>query len=166
MDANADVSGETSRQGDTVETGEWTSIEDAAARLRVTTRTLYRRLSRGYLQRRTGPDGRLEVWVPVTPGADVSPDTSRQAEAGDRAGRAIVLAERLNLAVAQQVGPILEQLAAANAIIREQAEELGQLRERLEHAERERRDMSPETSRHPNHPGESPPRPWWQFWRG
>jgi hypothetical protein len=165
MDANADLSGETSRQSDAVETGEWVSIDDAAARLRVTTRTLYRRLSRGYLQRRTGADGRLEVWVAVTSSADVSPDTSRQAETGDQAERAIILAERLNLAVAQQVSPILEQLAAAHATIREQAEELGRLRERLDHVERERRDMSPEPSRHPNHLEESPPCPWWAFWR-
>jgi hypothetical protein len=85
----------------------------------------HHRLAAGQLERRVGPDGRVEIRVPRTT-ADVAVQTT------------IDLVERLNSAVALQAAPLLEalrqqsaQLARQGETIRRQADELGMLRKRL-----------------------------------
>ena len=50
--------------------GRWMTIQDAARHLSVSERTIFRRVERGQLGKRTHQDGHAEVWVPLTAGAD------------------------------------------------------------------------------------------------
>jgi len=77
--------------------GEWLRRVDAAARLGISERTLDHRLAAGQLEKRVGPDGRVEICVPRTT-ADVAVQTT------------VDLVERLNHAVALQAAPLLEAL--------------------------------------------------------
>jgi hypothetical protein len=151
------------------EAGEWLSVTDAMTRLRVSERTLRRHLANGRIDKRTRPDGRLEVWVSGAAGATdtgQSPANDRRAGENDQLERSIVLVERFNLAVHDQVVPILNQLDAAHQRIADLSRENGRLEAELAEARRRlsERDTlpapAPGAEHHPNHPGESPPRPW------
>jgi hypothetical protein len=164
--ADSGVAPDASGQPAEPDAGEWLPVPEALRRLGIAERTLYRRLSRGYTQKRTGLGGRLEVWVAQTPATGATPDTSGHQQE-EQAGRALALVERFNLAVNQQVAPLLAMLNDRDATIRDQAEELGRLRQQVQdlEARRMRQDVTGDASGHPPHPSESPPRPWWAFWR-
>jgi hypothetical protein len=149
--------------------GEWAALPDAMRRLSVSQRTLFRRIARGQLQRRTGPSGRVEVWVPLTDGSAASDDSQRQDGQAEQIERGLALIERFNVAVREQVAPLVLMVKEQQAINSAQAEELGRLRERV--ATLEHQLSLAVTAPSENVPIISSgngvtPRPWWQFWRG
>jgi septal ring factor EnvC (AmiA/AmiB activator) len=109
----------------TTEQGEWLAPKDAAARLGVSERTLYRQLAAGRLRKRIGPDSRPLVLVPLT-ARQAASDSGRQA-AEEQAERAVALLERANAMVAQQVAPLLAELSAMRQQLTELAEDRGRL---------------------------------------
>lgn len=143
---------------DSAESGAWLPLRPALAHLGIAERTLYRRIDRGEL--RTQKDGpRLLVWCagaePIE--ADATPD--RQIVAHAPADVALALYQRVEeLAAARQV-PLLARIDEKDATIREQAEEIGRLRERLEAAERVA-DVAPVSLPEPER------RSWWKRWFG
>jgi predicted DNA-binding transcriptional regulator AlpA len=59
------------------ERGEWVDLPTASLRLGISERSIYRRITRGTLTRRTGIHGRVEVWLPASiPVSDIVSDTS------------------------------------------------------------------------------------------
>jgi hypothetical protein len=141
--------------------GEWLDSRSAMLRLGIAERTLHRRVARGELRKRSRADGRLEVWVPSVEhrrASDAVTDPDRQAE---QAERALALVERVNLAVGQQVAPLLDLVERQQGTIREQAEELGRLRQRLADLEARPDPAPPDSATVDVSP---PPRPWWRFW--
>lgn len=115
------------------EPGRWLTIQEAARHLSVSERTVYRRADRGLLQRRTHPDGRVEVWVtdaPLTEVSDVSPDTVSQE-------RAVILVDRVSAAVSRQLESLTVEIAASRERVEVLARENGALTERLAGLQRE-----------------------------
>ena len=80
------------------------------------------------------------------------------AEAGEWLERSILLVERFNLAVHDQVAPALGQLEAASRQIAELSRENGYLKARLEELERRLAEQAAL-------PAGGAARPWWAFWR-
>lgn len=114
--------------------GEWFSPSVAAARLGISQRTLDRRIAAGKLRRRVRPNGNTQVWLPVADSASVADRSAdRMADDGsqDQAERALALVERVNLAVTQQVQPLIELVERQQRTIADQAEELGTLKVEL-----------------------------------
>jgi chromosome segregation ATPase len=150
------------------EAGEWLDTRAAMLRLGISERTLHRRLGRGELRKRGRPGGRIEVWAPLPAGrsaTEPNADIDRQAE---QAERALALVERVNLAVSEQVAPLLAMVERQQSTIRDQAEELGKLRQQVTDLERRLTGTDPLTVG--DGQGGSPPepmtrRPWWRFWR-
>ena len=125
-------------------------------RLNIAERTLHRRIASGKLQKRFRQNGQIEVWIAAEPRGsptDNESDTDRQ----EQAERALALVERVNLAVNQQVEPLLRELRAANETIREQTEELGRLRTELA-----TRTPTAIVSDNDSHLDLAPVRTWWQ----
>lgn len=117
--------------------GEWFSILDAARHLSVSERTVYRRADRGQLRRRTLPDGRVEVMVPLTPRPDVS-DVPSDIDSQERA---VTLVDRVSAAVSRQLESLTVELAASRERIEVLAWENGTLTERVAGLERELTDV-------------------------
>lgn len=92
--------------------GEWTLKAVAARRLRITERTLDRRIAQGKLVKRVGSDGSVEVFLKHQ---ETPPDNMTDAT------RAMAVVERFNEALAKQTLPLVAQ-------IREMAEEIGRLK--------------------------------------
>jgi hypothetical protein len=113
--------------------GEWLTIQDAARQLSVSERTVYRRADRGQLRRRTLPDGRVEVFVPLTAPTGVSDAASDN----DSQERAVLLVDRVSVAVSRQLESLTVELAASRNRIEVLARENGTLSERLVGVERE-----------------------------
>lgn len=142
--------------------GEWVDARTGMLRLNIVERTLHRHIASGKLQKRFRQNGQIEGWIAAesaVPSSDSETDTDRQ----EQAERALALVERPNLAVNQQVEPLLRELRAANETIREQAEELG--RQRAELVARTPPVIESDNDRHPD--SASAPR-WWQrlLWGG
>jgi hypothetical protein len=169
----SDVSPDSVSQAGQAEAGRWLSIQDAARQLSVSERTIYRRADRGQLQRRTLPDARVEVWVPdaeLTETSDVSADTVNQE-------RAVLLVDRVSLAVTRQLEALTVELAAGRERIEALARENGALAERSAGLERELmavRQASDADRQHLQHlkaelavarATTEPPPPWWRRWR-
>src|SRR3954469_961167 len=87
--------------------GTWLTIQDAARHLSVSERTVYRRADRGLLRRRTLPDGRVEVFVPLTAPSDVS-DAASDTDSHERA---VLLVDRVSVAVSRQLESLTVELA-------------------------------------------------------
>jgi hypothetical protein len=111
-------------------------------------------------------DGRLEVWVPLTGGPPEADSESAPDGQAVQAERALVIVDRFNLAVNQQVAPLLERidglldrLDSRELTIREQAEELGKLRQQVDDLQR----RLTETDR-ASAPDGQPSAPWWRRW--
>jgi hypothetical protein len=157
-------SGDTAGQSGAAEPGEWVTLSEAIARLRVSERTLRRRLAVGHLQKRLRPDGRLEVWVPPATGSGATRDSDRRGVENDQLERGIVLVERFNLAVHDQVAPILGQLEAANQRVADLARENGYLQAKVDELE-QRLTLAGQSMATDTPP---PPlkHPWWRFWQG
>ena len=130
------ASGDSDRRAERAEAGEWLDVSGAMARLGVSERTIRRRVANGKLQHRKRPDGRLEVWVAGHADRQMSPATDRRAAENDQLARSIALVERFNLAVHDQVVPILSQLEAAQRLITDLARENGRLQAKVEELER------------------------------
>jgi hypothetical protein len=131
--------------------GEWVDARTALLRLNIAERTLDRRIASGKLQKRFRQNGQIEVWIAAEPAVSVS-DNESDTDRQDQAERALALVERVNLAVNQQVEPLLRELRTANETIREQAEEPGQLRAEL--LARTPPVIESDTDR----------QPWWRRW--
>ena len=143
------------------------TIPEAAAALGISTDTVRRRVKAGILTARTDERGRylIEVADELLRPAAVSPTQVQEEEIE----RGLALVERFNLAVAQQVEPIRQELGAAsqrleeaNRKVAELADQNGYLRARVEDLERRLapsvEEPQPETAVEPA------PRPWWKFW--
>src|SRR5919199_4644578 len=89
--------------------GEWLSPPEAEQRLRISERTLYRRIASGRLRKRTLDDGRIEIWVSVpatdsdsqTPGVEnghstSTPDYLTDSDRQQTSERALALMDRFN----------------------------------------------------------------------
>lgn len=109
--------------------GAWVSPREAQQVLGIGERTLFRRIARGQVQRRQRSDGRIEVWVPDPRPSTTVPETV--IDGPEAAERTLVVVDRLNTAVAQQVGPLLAELANSRQELVQLARENGQLRERV-----------------------------------
>src|SRR4051794_29854909 len=103
--------------------GEWLTIQDAARHLSVSERTVYRRADRGQLRRRTLSDGRVEVFVPLT---DASTPDSHTSD-NDSQERAVLLVDRVSVAVSRQLESLTVELAASRDRIEVLARENGTL---------------------------------------
>jgi hypothetical protein len=139
--------------------GAWLTSHAAQQQLGISERTLFRRIARGQLERRHRANGQVEVWVPTaeatTATADSAPDTDRQHA---QAEQALVLVDRFGQAVAQQVAPLLQEMAAMRQQLVDQAEEIGRLRAQLDRrapAPAAPADTDRQTDGHP---------PWWRRW--
>ncbi len=105
-----------------VQHGEWVDLPTASLRLGISERSIYRRITRGTLTRRTGIHGRVEVWLPVD-GEESDASLTRQYESRARHSEQDMHAA------------YMERIAM-------QAEEIGRLKaelERIANGERERR---------------------------
>lgn len=137
--------------------GAWLSIPEAAKRLRIHVRTVHRWLDDGRLTKRELARGRVEVWVSDAIVPDDPPEsTPEMPQDTPELGLAVMsqhmaLLERQGeiaaIQVAQQMTPLLEELAATRRQLTEQAEEIGRLRAELA-----------------RHETPSDIRPWWRRW--
>ncbi len=131
------------------EDSEWVRKADAASRLGISERTIENRVNAGKLRKRFRNDGAVEILVPKLQ-EDVQVD------------KALVLLDRYNVAMAQQVAPLVEKIAT-------QAETIGELRAQLQQAQ-ERISLleAPQTATNTpvveNRPENVSPRRWWAFW--
>jgi len=105
------------------EPGAWLSIQDAARQLSVSERTIYRKADQGKLRRRSRPDGRVEVFVPMTPPSDKSDDSSDNGSQPS----ALLLVEHLTHALTRQAEAFNAELAASRQRIEDLARENGRL---------------------------------------
>lgn len=127
------------------EAGAWLDVKAATAFLAIAERTLYRRVDRGELQKRSLPGGRVEFWI-----AGASPDmataelATRHDVAVDRADLALALYDQIEERVERRAAPLRET-------IREQAEEIERLKAELVAATRQ---LPPPDTRDT--------RPWWR----
>lgn len=161
------MSDDSQRHDTDAQAGEWVALPDAMRRLAVSQRTLFRRIARGQLQRRTGPNGRVEVWLTLTDGTVTSDDSQRHDAEAEQVERGLALVERFNLAVSQQVAPLLEMVREQQAVNSAQAEELGRLRERVAYLEHQLSVSVPRVAGDTlpvSADREAQPRPWWRFW--
>ncbi len=114
--------------------GRWLSRKAAMAALGVTERTLQRRMRDGRVLTRQVSGNHVQVYVPDR-------DVKRQDSSQDSRQDTALAVERLRLA--EVADRFLARNAAQEALIRQQAEQIGALRERLRLAE-------------------EPPAPWWR----
>src|SRR3954449_3831102 len=112
------------------EPGAWLSIQDAARQLSVSERTIYRKADQGKLRRRSRPDGRVEVFVPMTPPSDKSDDSSDNGSQPS----ALLLVEHLTHALTRQAEAFNAELAASRQRIEDLARENGRQGAELERA--------------------------------
>ena len=114
----------------TSEPGAWLSIQDAARHLSVSERTIYRKADQGKLRRRSRPDGRVEVFVPMTPLSAKSDDSS---DFGSQPS-ALLLVEHLTHALTRQAEAFNAELGASRQRIEDLARENGRQAAELERA--------------------------------
>ena len=154
--------------------GAWLSPRDAQVLLGISERTLWRRLARGQYEKRPREGGLVEIWVPtarpsMTEPAPVS-DRQTQEESFERG---LVLVDRFGQALAQQVAPLLQELAATREQLVDLAQENGRLSAEnsalaARVAELEQRPATPVMVT-VNDRLETPAKPWWRrllLWAG
>jgi len=149
------------------EPGAWLSIQDAARHLSVSERTIYRKADQGKLRRRTRQDGRVEVFVPMTPPSDKSDESSDNGSQPS----ALLLVEHLTMALTRQADSFNAELAASRQRIEDLARENGRLqaendalRARHSPGASNLTDMPPNPSTEPSPQSEPVSTPWWQRW--
>lgn len=151
--------------------GIWLSAQEAMMRLQVSERTLFRRIARGSLQKRTRADGRIEVWVttPLTVGDPILMDEPPSPEpdpeplprvAADESERALLLVERFGELMGRQMDPLLREMAVMRQELRDLAEENGRLKAQLEYARQQ-----PPVNSHATVTDSQKSKRGWQFWR-
>lgn len=149
------------------EPGEWLRLPDAAMRLHINLRTVHAWTNDGRLSKRKLPRGRTEVWVPehmVPDEAPESPQVSTQGTSLATMSQHMVLLERQGEIAAQQMAPLVEELARTRAQMAEQAEHMAAQAEELGRLREVERELTAELERLAP-PDEVPDgRPWWRFW--
>jgi len=103
--------------------GAWLSIQDAARHLSVSKRTIYRKADQGKLRRRARQDGRVKVFVPMTPQSDKSDESS---DNGSQPSSLLPL-EHLTPALTRQAESFNAELTASRQRIEDLARENGRL---------------------------------------
>ena len=91
------------------------TIQKAAHHRSVSERTIFRRVERGGLGKRSHHDGHAEVWAPLSAGpapAGQCPDVDSDSVGHERA---LILVDRLGGAVSRQLAPALAALSASEA---------------------------------------------------
>lgn len=153
--------------------GEWLSPREAQARLQISERTLWRRVSQGKLRRRQ-VDGQVRVLVMTGDGrrrsvgsgdgrwqaddsqrwasengqvADTGQDDS-QRDGQAEVERALALVDRFDEVVGRQIQPLLEELGRTRQQLVELASTNGRLGERVEHLEGELTILRTHTAPH------------------
>jgi excisionase family DNA binding protein len=115
------------------EAGRWVTYEDAARRLRISLRTVERWVKDGKLRRGQPIGGRAVVWVADMDGGH----EAAMAADSDGQERAVLLVDRVSLAVSRQLEAVTAQLATVTERNEVLARENGRLMERVAGAERE-----------------------------
>ena len=109
--------------------GRWFSVAEAAAELGVPERSIYRRIATQALRARRGEEGGLQVYLEEArpePASSSSLKVPMERETVLTPERARALTEFAN----GLLSPLVARLAEQEAVIREQAAELGELRAR------------------------------------
>ena len=137
----------------TAQPGAWLDRLAASKFLDISPRTMDRHIARGLYQKRTTRGGRIEYSIPGAP-----PELASQADemaittlATDDPELSIIVAERLSLAHARQIAPLVDLVERQQTVIAEQAERIGQLQAELEAAKLLNGAIAPHDSR-----------PWWR----
>ena len=117
---------------DTPASRAWLDTRAAMAQLRVSQRTLYRRIAQGQLTKRDRQDGRIEVWVTPLDDTAMADDRQRQRHDDDSPERAIVLVDRFNQALSVEMQPIMAELAETRRQLVDLARENGALQAELD----------------------------------
>ncbi len=119
--------------GGHAEAGRWLTYEDAARHFGVAPRTIERWIKDGRLRKGAPVGGRAVVWVADTPGGQ------EPAMADDIGGqeRAVLLVDRISLAVSRQLEAVTAQLATVTERNEALARENGTLMEWVASADRE-----------------------------
>ena len=115
------------------ETGRWVTYEDAARHLRISLRTIERWVKDGKLRRGEPIGGRAVVWVADMDGGHGPAMTADS----DGQERAVLLVDRVSLAVSRQLEAVTAQLATVIERNEVLARENGRLMERVAGAENE-----------------------------
>lgn len=146
--------------------GAWLPIPEAARRLRIHVRTVHRWLDDGRLTKRELGRGRVEVWVAEHMLPDDAPESTPETPQDTPIsltvmGQQMAMMDRFGALArqhaAEQMAPLLEELAATRRQMAEQAEELGRLRE-------VERELTAELERLATPDPAPDRRRWWRFW--
>ncbi|HEY1292771.1 MAG TPA: hypothetical protein VGJ60_06830 [Chloroflexota bacterium] len=116
---------------ETAEIGEWVSVKDAAARLHITERSVFRRLEKGVLKKRANPDG--SIMVLLTGQDAVIAEDMTESEPASQPGPEPQVALALGVMHSLQTFGLTREreLAERDERIASMAEEIGRLREQL-----------------------------------
>lgn len=117
------------------EPGEWLRLPDAAMRLRINLRTVHAYVKDGRLTRRKLARGRTEVWCPdslVPEEPPESPQMSAQGTSLATMSQHMMLLERQGEIAAQQMAPLIEELARTREQMAALERENGRLTAELE----------------------------------
>jgi hypothetical protein len=143
--------------------GAWLSTREAQHVLDVSERTLYRRIARGQYARRVRTDGQTEVWVPSA--RSTATDTgSSSGSPTEQVERSLQLVDRFGQAVAQQIVPLVQELATTRQQLITLAQENGRLSARVAELE-QRLPVTDTVTVNDMLAPTPPPRPWRRFWR-
>lgn len=126
----------------------WISVAEAASELGLPERAIYRRIATQAMRARRDDSGGLLVCVDEGATADLEPPSARLAVQGDR-GLSLTpdKARALTEFATGLVDPLMSRLSEQEAIIRQQAEELGRLRARDDVARETNERLAPAFTR-------------------
>jgi hypothetical protein len=129
--------------------GRWVSVAEAAGELGVPERAVYRRIATQALRARRDEQGALLVCLDDPgPGPTAEPSSPRLALQGERGvGLTPERARALSEFATGLLDPLVGRLSEQEAIIRDQAEEIGRLRARQELARESEDRLAPAFTR-------------------
>ena len=107
------------------EPGAWQTLREAQRRLGLSESTLRRRIASGKLPRRLRPDGRLEVFLPLT--ADLVAPSEPLAAGPDQLERQLELLDKFGEMLRGLLEPLQHDLREARALVERLALENGML---------------------------------------
>lgn len=153
--------------------GAWLPIPEAAKRLGIHVRTVHRWLDDGRLTLRKLGSNRTEVWVPDHLTADDTSESTPETPQGTSElglavlGQHMALIERQGeiaaLQVAQQMAPLIQELAATRQQMAEQTEKMIAQGEEIGRLKAENRAV---TLQKLELEKIAAARPWWRRWFG
>lgn len=113
------------------EIGEWVNVKDAAARLGITERSIFRRLEKGVLKKRANPDGSILVLLTGQDAviADVMPEPESASAPPSDASAGLAMHVMHSLFQGSETFRI--ELRERDDTIARLSEELGRLKEQL-----------------------------------